>query len=133
MNNLIEKNEITLIEDQSLPKNFFEGKELGIIKVLTNLVNQVTKELQQANKILEDQKCTIEQMDNVKKSIMEINTQILTSCEIDSLFQLILEKALDLIPKGKFGSILFMEDNALCYKATMGYSLDKIKEITYGH
>ena len=132
MNKTFQKNEIALTKNQSSSKSFFEGKDLGVIKVFTNLVNQVTKELQQANEILEEQKCKIEQMNNATKSIMEINSKMLSSCEIDSLFQMILDKTLEIIPKGKMGSILLMENNEWFYKATKGYFLDEIKEITYG-
>ena len=127
-----QKNEIPLTKKQSPSQSFFEGKDLGVIKVFTNLVNQVTKELQQANEILEEQKCKIEQINNATKSIMEINSKMLSSCEIDSLFQMILDKILEIIPKGKMGSIIYMENNKFLYKATKGYFLDEIKEITYG-
>lgn len=125
------KNEFVLTRNQSPLKSFFDGKDLGVIKVFTNLVNQVTKELQQANEILEEQKSTIEQMNNVTKSIMGINSQMLSSGGIDRLLQMILDKALDIIPNGKIGSILFMENNKFRYKATKGYILDKIEGITY--
>ena len=125
------KNEIALTKNENPSKSFFEGKDLGVIKVFTNLVNQVTKELQQANEILEEQKCKIEQMNNITKSIMEINSEMISSGEIDNLLQMILDKTLDIIPKGKMGSIFLMENNRLCYKATKGYLLDGIKEIRY--
>jgi len=124
-------NEISLTKNKNQSQSFFEGKELGVINVFTNLVNQVTKELQQSNEILKKQKCTIEKMNNVTKSIMEINSKMLTSCEFDSIFQMILDKALDIIPKGKMGSILVMKDNKLHYKATKGYILNKMEKLEY--
>lgn len=127
----IEQNELVLTRSESSSKSFFEGKDLGVIKVFTNLVNQVTKELQQANEILEEQKHKIEQMNNLTKSIMEINNQMLSSGEIDSLLQMILDKALDMIPSGNAGSILVVENGELHYKATKGYLSDQIKKIKY--
>jgi diguanylate cyclase (GGDEF) domain len=125
------KNELAITKNESPSKSFFEGKDLGVIKVFTNLVNQTTKELQQANEVLQEQKCKIEQINNITKSIMEINSEMLSSGEIDSLLQMILDKALDIIPNGKIGSILFMENDKLCYKATKGYLSDEIKKIEY--
>ncbi|WP_406542477.1 diguanylate cyclase [Clostridium ljungdahlii] len=81
--------------------------------------------------MLEKQKYKVEQMNNATKAIMEINSHMLSSCEIDSLFEMILCKALDVIPSGTMGSILFMKDDELVYKATKGYFPDKIKEIGY--
>lgn len=116
---------------ENTSKSFFEGKDIGVIKVFTNLVNQVTKELQEANKVLKKQKCKMEQMNNTTKAIMEINSHMLSSCEIDSLFEMILCKALDVIPSGTIGSILFMQNDKLVYKAAKGYFPDKIKKIGY--
>ncbi|OBR97148.1 cyclic di-GMP phosphodiesterase CdpA [Clostridium ragsdalei P11] len=118
-------------ENENSSKSFFEGKDVGVIEVFTNLVNQVTKELQEANNVLEKQKCKVEQMNNATKAIMEINSHMLSSCEIDSLFEMILCKALDVIPSGTMGSILFMKNDKLVYKATKGYFPDKVKEIGY--
>ncbi|AZV56723.1 diguanylate cyclase [Clostridium sp. AWRP] len=118
-------------ENENSSKSFFEGKDFGVIKVFTNLVNQVTKELQEANNVLEKQKYKVEQMNNATKAIMEINSHMLSSCEIDNLFQMILCKALDVIPSGTMGSILFMKSDKLVYKATKGYFPDKIKGTGY--
>lgn len=125
------KNSIELIKNHSQSQSIFEGKDLGVISAFTNLVNQVTKELQESNDMLEKQKCKIEKMNNVTKSIMEINSKMLNSCEVDSIFQMILNKALDIIPKGKMGSILIMKDNKLHYKAAKGYISDEIKKLKY--
>jgi Uncharacterized conserved protein len=126
-----EKEEPVLIKNENPSRNFFDGKDLGVIKVFTNLVDQVTKELQQANEMLEEQKSKIEQINNFTKSIMEINNQMLSSGEIDTLLQMILDKALDIIPNSSFGSVLLVENGKLQYKAIKGYLSDKIKEIEY--
>lgn len=125
------KNNIELIKNHNQSQSFFQGKDLGVINAFTNLLNQVTKELQESNEILEKQKCKIQKMNNVTKSIMEINNKMLTICEVDSVFQMILDKALDIIPKGKIGSILVIKDNKLHYKAAQGYTSDEIKKLKY--
>jgi c-di-GMP phosphodiesterase len=127
----IHKNKASLIKNKSQKHSFFEGKDLGVINVFTNLVNQVTKELQQSNEILEKQKFTMEKMSNFTKSIIEINTKMLTSCETDSIFTMILDKVLDIIPKGKMGSIIVMQDNKLQYKATKGYISNETEKISW--
>jgi len=126
-----QKNEIALTKNQSPSKSFFEGKDLGVIKVFTNLVNQVTKELQQSNEILEEQKCKIEQMNNITKSILQINSEMISSGEFDNLLQMILDKTLNIIPKGKMGSIFLLENNRLCCKATKRYLLNGIKDVCF--
>lgn len=126
-----QKDELVLTKTENPSRNFFDGKDLGVIKVFTNLVNQVTKELQQANQTLEEQKCKIEQINSFTKSVMEINNEMLSSGDIENLLQVILDKALDIIPNGKFGSVLLVESGKLRYKAINGYLSDKIKEIEY--
>lgn len=127
----LNKQELTLSKNHNVTKSFFEGKDLGVIKVFTNLVNQVTKELQQANEILEEQKKKIQQMNDITKSIMDINSQMLSCGEIDTLIQGILDKALNIISGSKIGSILLMENNKLLYKAAKGYDLKLVKNIKY--
>lgn len=125
------RDEGTFVKMDSQARNLFEGKHLGIIKVFTNLVNQVTKELQEANKILENQKSKIEQMNKITKSIMEINSEMISSGEIDRLLEMILDKALSIIPKSRCGSILLLENGRLRYRSVKGYLSDKVKNITY--
>lgn len=122
---------LILTKNESPAKSFFEGKDLGVIKAFANLVNESTKELQQTNEILEKQKAKIEQMNNITKSILQINSEMISSGESDRFLQMILDKALDIIPGGKVGSILLLENNILHYKAAKGYNSDKIKGMTY--
>lgn len=126
-----DRNEIELPKKESTQKSFLEGKDFGAIKVLMNLVNQGTKELEETNKILEEQNFKIEQMNSITNSIIKITSEILVSGKIEGLFQMMLDKVLSIIPNCKIGSVLLIENNRLCYKATKGYKLDKIKDISY--
>lgn len=119
-----------LIQPEKRNENFFEGKELGAIEAFTNLVNQVTKELQEANVMLEEQKSKIEQIKNITNAIMEINNEIVASGKIESLLQMILNKAIDIIPNAQMGSILMLEDKRLVYKATNGYC-SGVEDVNY--
>ncbi|SFD01566.1 sensor domain-containing diguanylate cyclase [Clostridium uliginosum] len=127
----LNNSELILTKNESPTKSFFEGKDLGVIKVFTNLVNQATKELQQTNEMLESQKYKLEQMNDITKSILQINSEMISSGEFDVLIQRILDKVFDIIPNAKMGSILIEKNNKLYYKATKGYNLDTIKGITY--
>lgn len=124
-------NKLISTKKESSSNSFFDDKDFGVIKVFTNLVNQATKELQEANEILADQKYKIEQMNKITKSILQINTEMISSGEINKFLQIILDKVFDIITKGKMGCILLLENNNFCYKATKGYFLDKIKDISY--
>ena len=128
---ICKKSNVELDNNENLNKNFFEHKELVSKKMFINLVNQVTKELKEANEILEAQKSKIEKIKDITNSIMDINMQLLSSGEFDSLLQMILDKALEIISGANMGSILLMENNKLHYKATKGYLLDKIEKVTY--
>ena len=128
---ICKKSNIELDNNENLNKNFFEHKELVSKKMFINLVNQVTKELKEANEILEAQKSKIEKIKDITNSIMDINMQILSSGEFDSLLQMILDKALEIISGANMGSILLMENDMLHYKATKGYLVDKVDKVTY--
>lgn len=120
-----------LPKNEKRAKSFFEGKDFGVIKVFTNLVNESTKELEQAYKILEEQKYKVEQMNNITKSILQINSEMISHGEFHKFLQITLERVLNIIPNGKIGSILLLENSKLSYKATKGYILDKIKDVEY--
>ncbi|PRR83689.1 sensor domain-containing diguanylate cyclase [Clostridium vincentii] len=125
------KSIVELDNNENLNKHFFEHKELVSKKMFINLVNEVTKELKEANEILEEQKSKIEKIKDITNSIMDINMQLLSSGEFGSLLQMILDKALEIISGANMGSILIMENNELHYKATKGYVLDNLEKATY--
>lgn len=118
-------------EQETNVNSVFQGKEFRTIKAFTNLVNQATSELQQINEALIKQKQKIEQMHKITKSILEINSDMISSGEFDQLLQAILDKTMEIIPSAKMGSILFLEDGILSYKATKNYVNDEVKYIEY--
>ncbi|MHC1683170.1 MAG: FIST N-terminal domain-containing protein [Clostridiaceae bacterium] len=124
-------NSIQLENDEFSSKNFFEDRDLIFKKMFSKLVSEVTKELKEANEILEEQKSKIEKIKNITNSIMEINMKILSSEEFNSLLQMILDKAIEIIPGAKMGSILLLENDVLRYKATKGYCIKENHEAIY--
>lgn len=116
---------------RSRNKSFLEGKDQGVIEAFTKLVDEATKELEETNEILEEQKRKLKQMNSVTKSILQMNSEIISSGEFNQFIEGILDKILNVITKGKMGSILLVEDNKLCYKAGRGYDFEKMKKITY--
>lgn len=114
-------------------KNCYKEEDLSIIKAFTNLIEQSANELQEANKVLKEQKNKIEKLNSITKLILQMNSEMITSGEFDSFIQAILDKTFDVITKGKMGSILLVEDGKLHYKAVKGYALnnDEIKNAAY--
>lgn len=110
-------------------KELFKEKDLVAIKAFTNLVNEATKELEGANRTLEEQKLKIKKMNSITKAILEMNVEMIASGKFDDFIEMILDKILDVIRKGKMGSILLVENDRLIYKATRGYVLNKIKHM----
>lgn len=121
----------SLIKSESQTKVFFEGMGFHVFKAFTKLVDESSKEIQQTNELLEEQKRKIEKMNIITKSILQIDMQMTSAGEFDKYMQMILDKILDVIVKGKMACILLEENNRLCYRATRGYSLNKIKNMTY--
>lgn len=120
-----------VIKNEVPAKNFFDGKDIGVIKAFTNLVDEATNELEQTNEILERQKRKIEKMNSITKSILQINSEMISSNQFEKFTQLLLDEILCVIEKGKMGSILIAENNKLCYKAAKGYIPENIKDIKY--
>jgi len=120
-----------LAKEKIDPKRFFEGKDFNTEKAFINLVNEVTGELHQTNEVLQEQKRKIEQMNSITKYILQMNSEVISSGEFDKFIQVMLDKILSVISKGRMGSILLVEGNKLYYKATKGYIFDKIKNENY--
>ncbi|PJI08601.1 MULTISPECIES: sensor domain-containing diguanylate cyclase [Clostridium] len=118
-------------QNESQVKSSFEKEEFRTIKAFTKLVGESTKELEEANEVLRKQNCNIQKMNSITKSIFEINSEMISTCKFDNFMELMLDKILDIIKKGKIGSILLVENNRLYYKATRGYITSKIKDVTY--
>ncbi|MDR3594440.1 FIST N-terminal domain-containing protein [Clostridium sp.] len=112
-------------------KNFLDENEQGVIEVFTKLVDEATKELEETNDILEEQKRRVSRMNTITKSILQINSEMISSGEFEHFIEVLLDKILNVINKGKIGSILLVEKNKLCYKAGRGYDFEKIKKMTY--
>lgn len=119
------------VQRESEDKSFFERKELSIIKAFTKLVGESTKELEEANEVLRKQNSNIEKMRSITKYIFEISSEMISSGKFSRFMEIMIDKILDIITKGKMASILLVENNRLCYAATRGYITSKIKDVTY--
>lgn len=125
--NYIDKTEKSICRS----KEFTKEKEHGVIEAFTKLVDESTKELEETNDRLEEQKRRISRMNTITKSVLQINSEMISSGEFEQFIEVLLHKILNVINKGKIGNILLVEDNKLYYKAGSGYDFEKIKKITY--
>ncbi|NUU98263.1 sensor domain-containing diguanylate cyclase [Marinitoga sp. 1138] len=64
---------------------------------------------------------------------LNLNNEILTKPWNESMYQLILDTVIDIIPSAEAGSLLTIEENQriFTYKAVQGYNFEKLKEIKY--
>lgn len=69
------------------------------------------------------------QNEKITKGMLEITSDILSCGDINVLLQIILEKAIDLIPNAQKGSILVLDKNDLVYKASVGYDFKVLKKV----
>lgn len=69
------------------------------------------------------------QNEKITNGIMEITSDILSCADTDTLLQIILEKAIDLIPNAQKGSILVLDGDEFSYKASVGYDFDVLKTV----
>lgn len=91
--------------------------ELEIIKTFSNLANQVILELQEANLLLKSQKKLLERLQNASNSILDINNRIIYYNGDNTIFNIILDKIIELIPSAEISSIFFIKDNLTYYSS----------------
>lgn len=126
-----DNNNFLLTKNENYAKECLEEMEFRVIKAFTKLVDESSKEIQEANEILQEQKRKIEKLNIITKSILEINNKMISSGEFDKYMKMILDKIMEVITKGKMACILLEENNKLCYKSTKGYDLNKIENMVY--
>lgn len=73
----------------------------------------------------------LDQNNKFANAIVQITSQILQSKDIHSILQLILDKAVDIIPNAQKGSILLVNENHLEYRAMYGYDMDALKDFKF--
>jgi diguanylate cyclase (GGDEF)-like protein len=89
-------------------------------KQQTELVCQLTN----TNKVLD-------QNSKFANAIVQITSEILRSGDINSILQLILNKAIEIIPNAQKGSILLLNNDFLEYKAMYGYDMEALKDFKF--
>lgn len=63
------------------------------------------------------------------QSMMEITPELLKDDNLDNLLQMILEKAIEVIPKAQTGSILIRNKDQMIFRAAVGYDLEMLKKV----
>jgi diguanylate cyclase (GGDEF)-like protein len=95
----------------------FKELESQIIKT-NNTINQ----LNSAHTELKNSKA-------ITDSMYELSQEVLKNEDFSKVLQMVLDKAVTLIPKSQAGSILVLEDGQMHYKAAKGYNLKNLQKI----
>lgn len=85
---------------------------------------------QQLLEQLKNSNTMLERSSKITDSIMKITSEILSSGEIDETLQVILDKAIEIIPNAQKGSILIYDGEVLRFRAVKGYDYNVFKDIT---
>lgn len=72
-----------------------------------------------------------EKMRNLNEALISISTHFLSRKDKQQLFQLILEKALQVIPKSQAGSLLIRKGDKHLYVAAIGYDIEELSKIEF--
>lgn len=99
----------------------------GLINLFKSAQKQQTElvcHLTNTNKVLD-------QNSKFANAIVQITSEILRSGDIHSILQLILNKAIEIIPNAQKGSILLWNNGFLEYKAMYGYDIEALKNFKF--
>ena len=86
--------------------------------------SELVYQLTNANKVLD-------QNSKFANAIVQITSEILRSGDIHGILQLILDKAIEIIPNAQKGSILLWNNDFLEYKAMYGYDIEALKDFKF--
>ena len=72
---------------------------------------------------------SLSQMYKIVDSMHQITTEILQENDLDLILQMILEKAIDIVPKAQTGSILIKNGDKMEFRAAVGYNLKSLQTV----
>ncbi|MCS7174126.1 hypothetical protein, partial [Pseudothermotoga sp.] len=67
----------------------------------------------------------------VQQALLDITERYLQGTKIEQMYQFLLEKAIEAIPKAQGGSVLVKKNDRYVYTAAVGYELEGLSKITY--
>lgn len=85
---------------------------------------------QQLLEQLKSSNTMLERSSKITDSIIKITSEILSSGEIDETLQVILDKAIEIIPNAQKGSILIYDGEVLRFRAVKGYDYNVYKDVS---
>ena len=65
----------------------------------------------------------------IVQGMMEITPEMLKDDNLDHLLQVILQKAIDVIPKAQTGSILIRNGDQMVFRAVVGYDIETLRKV----
>jgi diguanylate cyclase (GGDEF)-like protein len=71
----------------------------------------------------------LDQSHRITEGMMKITTEILENDEFDDVLQMILNEAVNVMPKAQAGSILIFNGELMEYRAALGYDLKNLQKI----
>jgi diguanylate cyclase (GGDEF)-like protein len=71
----------------------------------------------------------LEQKYKISLKMMEITPHIIQSTDLNQILQMILEKAVEIMPKAQMGSILIRHGDVMKFHAAVGYDMDILNQI----
>lgn len=109
-------------------KNFTYDKVPYVI--LENLIEHYKQHHEEQAQIVDKLKINntlLEQNNRFTNAIAQITSEILRSGDIHGILQLILDKAIEIIPNAQKGSILLYNNGYMEYKAMHGYNIEALR------
>lgn len=112
----------------------------AIVNIIYNLIsykliffesqfNILDKNEKAAIQKLKESNYELEYTQKIAHMMMEITTDIITNDDLESLFSVIIKRAVEVMPNATAGSILLKNGDHIRYVSAYGYDLDKLKKI----
>ncbi|MDF2890376.1 MAG: hypothetical protein K0R80_743 [Clostridia bacterium] len=100
------------------------GELIDLYKSAQRQQTELVCQLTNTNRVLD-------QNNKFANAIVQITSEILHSRDIHSILQLILNKAIEIIPNAQKGSILLYNNDYLEFKAMYGYDMEALKDFRF--
>ncbi len=112
-------------------KNTADGSHLHNLKQLISYYRSANMQQSELVHQLTYRNNILDQNNRFANAIVQITSEILHSRDINSILQLILNKAIEIIPNAQKGSILLYNKDYLEYKAMYGYHMEALKNFKF--
>ncbi|MCS7174442.1 cache domain-containing protein, partial [Pseudothermotoga sp.] len=128
------QNVAMMLKEHQIGKNPTFGKIETEVDELRLVVERFSEMIRTTNLQFEELQISYNKELHLKKAqqaLLDITEKYLQGAKIEQMYQFLLEKAIEAIPKAQGGSVLLRKNDSYIFVAAVGYDLKKLSKVSF--